>query len=307
MIFKKLERDARAQGFSLLRENLVLRGYQKKGVVWLLHAYTEKSGAILADEMGLGKTMQTLAFLGSLRARNIHGPHLIVVPLSTVGNWLQEIRRFTPYFTVTKVCGSRAEREHALSDPIARDGCYDITITTYETCVTEEWYFTDNFAWQTLVLDEAHKIKNQSSRIRHSLDRVTANMRVLLTGTPLQNHVRELFTLLNFMMPDVLKDSESFESAFQTSNFTAAHDIQDPEIDKKRIEAIASLLQKMMLRRTKDLVVSLPRKIEHQVWLPMNACMAWWYDLLLFISTEDIDNLNMRKLLGTMIKMRICW
>ncbi|KAH0484117.1 MAG: hypothetical protein KVP17_004920 [Porospora cf. gigantea B] len=305
-IFKGIERQARAEGFTLLKENLSLRGYQKKGVVWLLQAYAEKSGAILADEMGLGKTMQTLAFLGALRARRVLGPHLVIVPLSTVGNWLQEIRKFTPYFTVTKICGSKAEREHSMNDPVAKDGCYDITVTTYETCVTEEWFFADNIKWSCLILDEAHKIKNQTSRVRHSLDRVSANMRVLLTGTPLQNNVRELFTLLNFLFPTVLRDSESFEAAFQTTVFTSANDIQDTEMDEQRVEAISSLLQKMMLRRTKDLVVSLPKKIEHQVWLPMNACTATWYDLLLFISTEDLDNLNVRKLLGTVIKMRIC-
>lgn len=96
----------------------------------------------------------------------------------------------------------------------ASNGLYDLYITTYETVVTEEAFFCDNFAWQCLILDEAHRIKNESGRIRHSLDRVSATMRVLLTGTPLQNNVKELFTLLNFLFPDVLKDSATFEKVF---------------------------------------------------------------------------------------------
>lgn len=100
---------------------------------------------------------------------------------------------------------------------VATDGIYDIFITTYETCVTEEWFFTDGFKWQCVILDEAHRIKNESARIRHSLDRVDCNMRVLLTGTPLQNNIKELFTLLNFLFPDVINSSATIEAAFQAS------------------------------------------------------------------------------------------
>lgn len=100
---------------------------------------------------------------------------------------------------------------------VAMDGIYDIFITTYETCVSEEWFFTDQFKWQCIILDEAHRIKNESARIRHSLDRVDCNVRVLLTGTPLQNNIKELFTLLNFLFPDVINTSGVIEAAFQSS------------------------------------------------------------------------------------------
>lgn len=104
-----------------------------------------------------------------------------------------------------------------LSFVVAMYGIYDVLITTYETCVTEEWFFTDQFKWQCVILDEAHRIKNESARIRHSLDRVDCNMRVLLTGTPLQNNVKELFTLLNFLFPDVLASSKVLDGVFQST------------------------------------------------------------------------------------------
>lgn len=98
-----------------LREGVVLKPHQKDGVKWLLKSFLN-GGAILADEMGLGKTIQTLCFLSYLNSIKIGGPHLIVVPLSTVGNWLREAHRFTPHLSCIKICGSRTERLHAMED-----------------------------------------------------------------------------------------------------------------------------------------------------------------------------------------------
>ncbi|OXB72397.1 UNVERIFIED_CONTAM: hypothetical protein H355_012869 [Colinus virginianus] len=164
-----------------LREGIELKPHQEEGVEWLLCSFMT-GGGILADEMGLGKTIQTLCFLSYLNAMKLEGPHLIVVPLSTVGNWMREVHRFTPSLTHIKICGSRAERQHALDDRY-----------------------------------EAHRIKNASGGIRHALDRVVGNMRLLLTGTPLQNSAAELFTLINFLMPDVFRDSQLIEQAFLTA------------------------------------------------------------------------------------------
>lgn len=108
---------------------------------------------------------------------------MIVVPLSTVGNWLREIHRFTPHLTVVKICGSKTERLHAMSDRLAYNGLYDLFVTTYETVKCEEAFFVETVPrWQCLILDEAHRIKNQSGALRHSMDRIVANMRLLLTG-----------------------------------------------------------------------------------------------------------------------------
>ncbi|EZG78189.1 putative SNF2 family protein [Gregarina niphandrodes] len=293
----------------LLKEGVQLKPYQVVGVGWLLHSFFNKAGAILADEMGLGKTVQCLGFISALKAQGITGPHLIVVPLSTVGNWAREIRRFVPHLKFVKICGSRFERDHIMADFVAAQGLHDLYITTYETVVTEESFFCDNFDWQCIILDEAHRIKNQTGRIRHSLDRVSANMRVLLTGTPLQNNIKELFTLLNFLFPEVLEHSDNFEKAFlkgQINNPTPEEHIEET-IDKHAMDAVSHLLSKMMLRRTKDLVVRLPRKIEHDIWLPLSPTSAYWYSKLLDVSDPDVvDSQPTPRLLGTVIKMRIC-
>ncbi|KAH8583458.1 ISWI related chromatinic with an apicomplexan specific domain [Cryptosporidium sp. chipmunk genotype I] len=328
--YREAHIKAKEMSLQILSEGIELKDYQRYGVHWLLCAFSIKGGAILADEMGLGKTIQTLTFLACLKALGITGPHLIVVPLSTVGNWAREARRFTPGLTLTKICGSRWEREHAMMDPVASDGLYDLYITTYETVVTEESFFVDNFRWQCIVLDEAHRIKNEGGRIRHSMDRVSGSMRVLLTGTPLQNSLKELFTLLNFLYPDILQDSEIFEKIFQMKDITKSanssssssssgngnHGSDDDEniddldalgikVDSKRVKLFHCLLQKLLLRRTKDLVIKLPDKIIRDIWLPLSPSGWQWYKRLLDVGNVHGD-VSFRKLLGLVIKMRIC-
>ncbi|KAH8738710.1 SNF2 family N-terminal domain [Cryptosporidium ryanae] len=331
--YREAHVKAREQSMQILNEGIELKDYQRYGVHWLLTAFSIKGGAILADEMGLGKTIQTLTFLACLKALGITGPHLIVVPLSTVGNWAREARRFTSSLTLTKICGSRWEREHAMMDPVASDGLYDLYVTTYETVVTEESFFVDNFRWQCIVLDEAHRIKNEGGRIRHSMDRVSGSMRVLLTGTPLQNSLKELFTLLNFLYPDILQDSEIFEKIFQMKDITKSasgggngsngasgagegsnSDMEDNiddldslgiKVDSKRIKLFHCLLQKLLLRRTKDLVIKLPDKIIRDIWLPLSPSSWLWYKRLLDVGNMHGD-VSFRKLLGLVIKMRIC-
>ncbi|XP_053992214.1 uncharacterized protein LOC128883655 isoform X2 [Hylaeus volcanicus] len=321
-LWKLVEEKAKVSGYELLRQGVELKPYQIWGVNWLLEAFYQKAGAILADEMGLGKTIQSLAFLSALKASSISGPHLIVVPLSTVGNWIREVHLFTPSLTVTKVCGSRLEREHSMMDELASIGIYDLFVTTYETVVTEEWFFTDRFQWQCVILDEAHRIKNDNARMRHSLDRVKCNMRVLLTGTPLQNNIKELFTLLNFLFPEVIKQNKLVDTLFTASkkktNLSTGSTpcsvmanpttMMDPcVLDKEKVNALTLLLSKLMLRRTKDLVVKLPDKIEYDIWLPLSPSAGLWYQRLLELTASATeDTTSLRKLLGAVVKIRIC-
>uniref|UniRef100_A0A6P6Y522 Probable chromatin-remodeling complex ATPase chain n=1 Tax=Dermatophagoides pteronyssinus TaxID=6956 RepID=A0A6P6Y522_DERPT len=304
------EKAVKAGKGHILQDDVRLKDYQKAGVGWLLECFHRRSGAILADEMGLGKTVQTLAFLSALKVMGITGPHLIVVPLCTVGNWAREIRRFVPHLKFVKVCGSRFERDHIMNSQVTAQGLHDLYITTYETAVTEESFFCDTFDWQCIILDEAHRIKNESGRIRNSLNRVGANMRVLLTGTPLQNNVKELFTLLNYLFPDTLKDSDEFERLMSrhptTGKELAKSDVDNLDIHADIVDALSQLLNELMLRRTKDLVVNLPPKIEHNIWVPLSQHGAIWYKKLLDVSEAAIQANFVRKILGAVIKMRIC-
>uniref|UniRef100_A0A3B0MXZ0 SWI/SNF-related chromatin remodelling factor (ISWI homologue), putative n=1 Tax=Theileria annulata TaxID=5874 RepID=A0A3B0MXZ0_THEAN len=266
-----------------MRNGVALKPHQEDGVDWLLKSFLT-GGAILADEMGLGKTIQTLCFLSYLKMMNIEGPHLIVVPLSTVGNWLREIHRFTPHLTVVKICGSKTERLHAMSDRLAYNGLYDLFVTTYETVKCEEAFFVETVPrWQCLILDEAHRIKNQSGALRHSMDRIVSNMRLLLT---------ELF-----------RDSQIMEQAFNVKKRVRNED--EMNFTVQELESIKTLLSKIMLRRLKEQAISLPKKIFHDVWLPLSEETLKWYRTLMNIRTLMRENLSIKKLLGIVIKMRI--
>ncbi|KAK1933515.1 SNF2 family N-terminal domain containing protein [Babesia divergens] len=295
-----------------LRAGVELKPHQEYGVDWLLKSFLT-GGAILSDEMGLGKTIQTLCFLSYLKLMKIEGPHLIVVPLSTVGNWLREVHRFTPHLTSIKICGSRTERLHAMEDRLSYKGLYDLYITTYETVKNEEEFFVETVPrWQCLILDEAHRIKNQSGAARHSMDRILANMRLLLTGTPLQNNAMELFTLINFMFPDIFKDTTLLDEAFSNNprkvgrgGSTAPAATASTTFKKEDLEAIKTLLSRVMLRRLKEEAISLQPKVFHDVWLPLSRESLHWYRTLMSVRSLMKEQISVKKLLGMVIKMRI--
>ena len=286
------------QPAGLLAEAVVLKPYQRTAVSWLYHCYQNLTGAILADDMGLGKTCMSLAFVSYLHSTGVKGPFLIVCPLSTVGNWLREAARFVPHLTVAKLCGSGQERKFALDSDELWFGERDLYITTYETLVSTESFFTQH-TWQAVILDEAHRIKAQAARIRTSLCHVDAVFRVLLTGTPLQNNMVELFHLLSFLWPDVLEDASGFEKAVEEGKVK----------DVKMLEAVKALLGRLMLRRRKDQVISLPAKIEKTVFLPLSSETVRWYTHLTkakaLQETAEGRPLGTKKLLGVLTQLRL--
>ena len=289
---------AHGQPPKLLAEGVELKDYQRAAVNWLYHCYENLTGAILADDMGLGKTCMSLSFVSYLHSQGIKGPHLIVAPLSTIGNWQREAQRFVPHLTVAKLCGSGQERRFALDSDELWFGERDLFITTYETLISTENFFTQHF-WQTIILDEAHRIKSQSGKVRSALAHIEGGCRVLLTGTPLQNNMAELFQLLNFVWPDVLENSSVFEKA-----------IQDGAVkDEKLLDSVKLLLTKLLLRRKKEDVISLPEKVQRMVWLPMNPMSVKAYTGLLQMKakqeTEDGVPLGVRKLMGILTMLRL--
>ena len=166
--------------------------------------FFDRCGGILADDMGLGKTLMTLCFLSYLKVKEqVPGPALVVVPLSCAGNWLREARKFVPHLSIAKVCGNSKEKSLSLDDNEIWFGMKDIIVTTYETVANIENYFGRMF-WKAVILDEAHRAKNSASRIREALEETHSACRILLTGTPLQNSLKELHALLKFLWPDVL-------------------------------------------------------------------------------------------------------
>jgi len=290
-----------------LAEGTSLKDYQQQGVNWCIHAFYNRCGGILADDMGLGKTVQTLSVISYLRAAGACvGPFLVVCPLSCTGNWIREAKRFVPHLSVGKVCGTSREREWVLDDDDIWYGQKDIIITTYETVLSMGDYF-ERHVWALMVLDEAHRIKNEATRIREALDSVECSARLLLTGTPLQNHLGELFALLRFMWPDVLaKECDVFSTAVQmpTEKSLVADAAPGAVVDLPMVSKIKRLLAMLMIRRHKKDVVNLPPKVFRDIWLPMSPCQAQWYRTLLKCR-KFIAEKGLRALLKLVTRVRL--
>ena len=243
-------------------QNGSLRDYQIDGVSWMVSLYHTGINGILADEMGLGKTIQTIAFLAYLReTEGVQGPHLIVVPKSTMGNWEHEFAKWCPTIRIVKLIASKPHREEILRTQLL-PGKFDVCVTSYEG-VSICHGNLKKFHWVYLIIDEAHKIKNDESNLSQLVRRLKSDKRLLITGTPLQNNLHELWSLLNFLLPDLFSSSEDFDEWFK---FGAEEGLTTSEIEEKNVKMVQRLhkiLKPFLLRRTKSEVErGLPPKKE---------------------------------------------
>ncbi|XP_025789527.1 probable global transcription activator SNF2L1 [Puma concolor] len=267
-----------------------LRDYQIRGLNWLISLYENGVNGILADEMGLGKTLQTIALLGYLKHyRNIPGPHMVLVPKSTLYNWMNEFKRWVPSLRVICFVGDKDARAAFIRDEMM-PGEWDVCVTSYEMVIKEKSVFK-KFHWRYLVIDEAHRIKNEKSKLSEIVREFKSTNRLLLTGTPLQNNLHELWALLNFLLPDVFNSADDFDSWFDTKNCLG---------DQKLVERLHAVLKPFLLRRIKtDVEKSLPPKKEIKIYLGLSKMQREWYTKILM---KDIDVLNSA---GKMDKMRL--
>lgn len=280
-----------------------LRDYQLQGLNWLISLHEHKLSGILADEMGLGKTLQTISFLGHQRyVKGIEGPFLIIVPKSTLDNWRREFERWTPEVDVIVLHGDKDERRDLLQDKVL-EARFDVLISSYEMVIKEKSTLK-RVAWQYLVIDEAHRIKNEQSTLSQIIRLFYSRNRLLITGTPLQNNLHELWALLNFLLPDVFGDSEVFDDWFQQNNSE-----QDQETV---IHQLHTVLSPFLLRRIKaDVEKSLLPKVETNLYVGMTEMQVHWYKSLL---EKDIDAVNgvvgkregKTRLLNIVMQLRKC-
>uniref|UniRef100_A0A6Q2XNK6 SWI/SNF related, matrix associated, actin dependent regulator of chromatin, subfamily a, member 1 n=1 Tax=Esox lucius TaxID=8010 RepID=A0A6Q2XNK6_ESOLU len=249
--------------------------------------------------MTLG-TLQTIALLGYLKHyRNIPGPHMVLVPKSTLHNWMNEFKRWVPTLKAVCLIGDKDARAAFIRD-VMMPGEWDVCVTSYEMVIREKSVFK-KFNWRYLVIDEAHRIKNEKSKLSEIVREFKTTNRLLLTGTPLQNNLHELWSLLNFLLPDVFNSANDFDSWFDTNNCLG---------DQKLVERLHAVLRPFLLRRIKaEVEKNLPPKKEVKIYLGLSKMQREWYTRILM---KDIDILNSSgktdkmRLLNILMQLRKC-
>eukprot|EP01059_Diplonema_ambulator_P036586 TRINITY_DN9171_c0_g1_i1.p1 TRINITY_DN9171_c0_g1~~TRINITY_DN9171_c0_g1_i1.p1 ORF type:complete len:781 (+),score=261.18 TRINITY_DN9171_c0_g1_i1:45-2387(+) len=247
---------------------VVLKPYQLEGVSWLYCNYTKGVNCVLADEMGLGKTAQTIALMCQIdtKARNLK--HLVVAPLSTLDNWVAELDRMAPHLEVVKYHGPRAIREGLTSK--IKKGRFDVVVTQYTTLqnvrLVDMLKTLQKVQWEYIIVDEGHKLNNTQTAFSKSIRSFFSGKRLLLTGTPLQNDVHELWCLLNFLMPTMFPKSVSFDEWF-----TVDKKAQTEEEKLLLARRLHGLLRPFLLRREKaDVLSQLPSKRVFTIHAPLS-------------------------------------
>ncbi|OUC49062.1 putative protein, SNF2 family [Trichinella nativa] len=284
------------------RENALfegtLHGYQEEGIQDL-----NQVNSILADEMGLGKTVQCIAFLCHMISVGVKGPFLVIAPLSTVRNWMNEFKKFAPEIPVLLYYGKRFERKKlqdkfTSASSVRNFTVFPVVVTTYETLIRDKRIFMKTF-WRYMIIDEGHRIKNSNSVLSLILRKISSDGRLLLSGTPLQNNVAELWSLLNFIMPELFGELSWFEEYFNFEGLTSAN-VDTVKASKKEIlEKLHNLLAPFILRRLKaDVINNLPMKKEHTVFAPLCERQAKMYQLALDVFVERANKANKKKSLN---------
>jgi len=310
-----------------------LKPYQLEGLNWMIHLAEKGLNGILADEMGLGKTLQSISILAyHYEYMKIQGPHLICVPKSTLSNWMNELNRWCPSLRAIRFHGGKEEREalseeYFTNEAAAHDGrrptkqifndksgemeddnsdnprAWDVCVTTYEVANTEKRVLA-RFAWKYLIIDEAHRLKNEASIFSTTVRSFNTAHRLLLTGTPLQNNLHELWALLNFLLPDIFSSSEQFDEWFNL-------EIDDADAKKNMIEQLHKILRPFMIRRLKaDVAKGLPPKTETLLMVGMSKMQKQLYKKLLLRDIEAITGTNTSSgktaILNIVMQLRKC-
>ncbi|KAF1850971.1 uncharacterized protein K460DRAFT_350956 [Cucurbitaria berberidis CBS 394.84] len=262
--------------------NCTLKEYQLKGLNWLVNLYEQGINGILADEMGLGKTVQSISVMAYLAERyNIWGPFLVIAPASTLHNWQQEISRFVPDLNVIPYWGTAKDRKilRKLWDrkhvTYTRDSPFHVVVSSYQLVVQDAQYF-QKMRWQYMILDEAQAIKSSQSSRWKSLLGFHSRNRLLLTGTPIQNNMQELWALLHFIMPSLFDSHDEFSEWF--SKDIESHAQSNTKLNEDQLRRLHMILKPFMLRRVKKHVQKeLGDKIELDVYCDLTYRQRAYY------------------------------
>ncbi|KAF5669409.1 SNF2-like proliferation-associated protein [Fusarium heterosporum] len=271
--------------------NGTMRDYQLEGLTWMYEICSQGMSGILADEMGLGKTVQTISLIALLREQeNYLGPHLIVAPLSTLSNWMDEFAKWTPSIPVVMYHGNKDDRERIFRTDMMKHlkggrptTKFPVVCTSYEMVLRDQ-HNLSKINWEFIIIDEGHRMKNADAKLFQQLRQFHSATRLLITGTPLQNNLKELWSLLHFLLPNIFTDWEAFESWFDFSDLEDEQGTEEFLADQKKQELVKKIhliLQPMLLRRIKQDVASyLPKKREYVLFAPMTKDQTDLYNVL---------------------------
>ncbi|XP_065493811.1 chromodomain-helicase-DNA-binding protein 1-like isoform X1 [Caloenas nicobarica] len=276
-----------------------LRPYQIEGVNWLVQCYEVQHGCILGDEMGLGKTCQTISLLLYMAKKITNKERfLILCPLSVLSNWKEELERFAPGLSFVTYIGNKEERPK-LQQNLKERSHFHALLTTYEICLKDA-AFLKSFNWAAVVVDEAHRLKSQSSLLYKTLSEFSVGFSLLLTGTPIQNSLQELYSLLSLIEPDIFPRE-------QVKEFVEYY--QAIEKESEPAKELHNLLQPFLLRRVKsEVAAELPKKVEVVLYHGMSALQRKYYKAIL---TKDLDAFESERgrkvtLQNVLIQLRKC-
>uniref|UniRef100_A0A2M4B8P2 Putative chromodomain-helicase dna-binding protein n=1 Tax=Anopheles marajoara TaxID=58244 RepID=A0A2M4B8P2_9DIPT len=255
-----------------------LKEYQIKGLEWLVSLFNNNLNGILADEMGLGKTIQTIALVTYLmEKKKNNGPYLVIVPLSTLSNWVLEFEKWAPAVGVVAYKGSPAGRRAVQNQMKATK--FNVLLTTYEYVIKDKAVLA-KISWKYMIIDEGHRMKNHHCKLTQVLNtHYNAPHRLLLTGTPLQNKLPELWALLNFLLPSIFKSCSTFEQWFNAPFATTGEKVElNEEETILIIRRLHKVLRPFLLRRLKKEVESqLPDKVEYIIKCDMSGLQRVLY------------------------------
>jgi len=283
-----------------------LMSYQREGLQWLVSLWENGLSGILADEMGLGKTIQVISLIAQVMEKGVTGPFIIIGPLATLPNWVNEFKKWLPSVDVMLYHGSKAEREELRRTKMKKMNQktrkFPIIISSFEICMIDRPHL-EHYEWTYMVLDEGHRIKNRDCRLVKELKKIPSTSRLLLTGTPIQNTLEELWSLLNFVNPMIFDDLEVFQSWFGFRNIggrnkqddTQVDDIMKTEQETRVVSKLHEVLRPFLLRRMKkDVLIDMPPKAEVIVYCGMSALQKEYY--------AHVHNDTIRK---TLVDMKI--
>ena len=260
-----------------------LRPYQRKGFSWLAFLKQFKLGACLADDMGLGKTLQLLTLLlyeREKQQKDTFTPSLLICPMSIVGNWQRELQRFAPSLSVMVHHGPDRLSGEALLDEMKR---HDVVLTTYNIALRDKEDLT-KMEWENVVIDEAQNIKNETAKQTQAIKQLQAQYRVALTGTPVENRLSELWSIMEFINPGYLGSGEGFRKGFAIP-IERYH-------DKERADMLRRVIQPFVLRRQKtdkSIIQDLPEKMEMKVFCNLTREQASLYEAVVKEMMEKIQ------------------